>query len=230
MGAVRAIVDLLLPRYCKVCGRRLDTGEEHLCVPCLLGMPRMDYDPAEISPAERLLLTERPLVRAASYMMYEKESDYRRILYHLKYYGHPSVGSWMAETAARELARKGFFDGIGLIVPVPLSKRKRRRRGYNQCTYIAQGISRVTGLEIEENAVCRSSGGVRQAGLGKYQRWGNADGIFSVACPQRLEGCHILIVDDVLTTGATLCSMISAIAQAVPDIRVSVFTLALAVQ
>ena len=224
----RSLIDFVLPRYCKVCGRRLDTGETNLCISCYLSMPSLDYQPDSLSLAERILLTEKNVVRAASVIQYEKESDYRRILFHLKYWNHPEVGTWLARIGAERLAEKGFFDGVDSIVTVPLSARKRRKRGYNQCDYIAQGVAQVTGLPLIEGAVERGVEHQHQAGLGRYQRWNNAEGLFSVRNPELLRGHHILLIDDVMTTGATLCSLIGVINAAVPDIRITVFTLAIA--
>lgn len=227
-GLVRLLFEFVFPRYCKVCGRRLDPLEEELCITCYLGMPRLEYDMNKINLTERMLLTERSLVRAASIFQYSKESDYRNILFHLKYWHHPKVGQWLARIGAAELQDKGFFAGVDCIVPLPLTRRKEIRRGYNQSMHIAKGVCIVTGIPILKDAVVRKVNRSKQAGLGKYQRWNNAQGLFEVADADSLRGRHILIIDDVVTTGATLCSMIDTIEAAVPDIRVSVFTLALA--
>lgn len=227
-GLVRMLFEFVFPHYCKVCGRRLDPSEEELCISCYLGMPRLEYDMSSINLTERMLLTERSLVRAASVLQYSKESDYRNILFHLKYWHHPRVGRWMGYIGAKDLLQKGFFEGVDSIVPLPLTRWKELRRGYNQCMHIAKGVSKVTGLPILSDAVIRKVNSGKQAGLGKYQRWRNAEGLFEVVDAATLNGKHILIIDDVVTTGATLLSMIDTIEAVVPDIKVSVFTLALA--
>jgi len=227
-GIVRMFYEFVFPRYCKVCGCRLDPSEDQLCISCYLGMPRMEYDMFSINPTERLLLAEKSLVRAFSLFLYDKDSDYSNILFHLKYWRHPRVGRWLAQIGAKELQAKGFFEGVDCIVPLPLTYWKEIRRGYNQCVHIAKGVRKVTGLPILNNAVVRKVNRSKQAGLGKYQRWRNAQGLFQVADAAALQGKHILIIDDVITTGSTLCSLIDTIEAAIPDIKVSVFTLALA--
>ena len=202
--------------------------EEQLCVTCFLGMPRLEYRADVINRTERMLLTEKSLVRAASVLHYSKESDYRNILFHLKYWRHPQVGVWLARVGAQELIPQGFFEGIECIVPMPITYWKELRRGYNQSTFIAKGIHKATGIPIINNAVKCVKAHSKQAGLGKYQRWNNAQDLFQVFDIAALQGKHILIVDDVITTGATLCSMIDTIEAAVSDVKVSVFTLALA--
>ena len=203
-------------------------SEEQLCITCYLSLPRLDYNMSELNPTEKILLTEKCLVRAVSLFQYSKESEYRNILFHIKYWYHPKVAVWLAQIGAKELKEKGFFEGIDCIVPLPLTRRKEIQRGYNQCMYIAKGVRKETGLPILRDAVIRKVNSGKQAGLGKYQRWRNAQGLFEVADADALKGKHILIIDDVVTTGATLCSMIDTIEQSVPDIKVSVFTLALA--
>ena len=227
-GILRLLFEFIFPRYCKVCGRRLSTSEEHLCITCFLNAPWLDYSMNEINPAERILLTEKSLVRAASVMQYSRESDYRKILFHLKYWNHPKVGTWLARIGAVHLKEKGFFNGIDCIVPLPLTRIKEIRRGYNQCMYIANGICKVTGLPVITHAVKREKEHTHQAGLGKYQRWRNAQELFKVTNPSILHGKHILIIDDVVTTGATLCSLIDVMERSIPDLKVSVFTLAIA--
>ncbi len=227
-GLVRKLFEFVFPHYCKVCGHRLDPSEEQLCVTCFLGMPRLEYRAEILNVTEKLLLTEKSLVRAASVLHYSKESDYRNILFHLKYWRHPKVGVWLARIGAQELLSKGFFEGIDCIVPMPITYWKEIRRGYNQCSFIAKGIRKATGLPIANNAVKCVKAHSKQAGLGKYQRWNNAQNLFQVSDIAALQGKHILIVDDVVTTGATLCSLIDTIEATVPDIKVSVFTLALA--
>lgn len=227
-GLVRRLFEFVFPHYCMVCGRRLDPQEEQLCISCYLSMPRLDYDMDAINPTERLLLAERCLVRAASMFMYDKDSDYRNIFYHLKYWHHPRVGTWLARIGAMELKEKGFFEGVDCIVPMPITFWKELKRGYNQCTYIAKGIKQATGLPIINNAVKRINEHSKQAGLGKYQRWNNAQDLFEVTDPSLLSEKHVLILDDVITTGATLCSLIDVLEAVIPDLKVSVFTLAIA--
>lgn len=227
-GLVRMLLEFMFPHYCKVCGHRLDPSEDQLCITCFLGMPRLEYSMERLNPTEQMLITEKSLDRAVSLLQYNKESEYRNILFHLKYWHHPKVGTWLARLGAMELMEKGFFDGIDCIVPVPLTRRKEIRRGYNQCMFIAKGIRKVTGLPIIRNAIVRENEHSRQAGLGKYQRWGNAQDLFKVADPTLLQGKHALIIDDVITTGATLCSLIDVMEQSIPDLKVSVFTLAIA--
>ncbi len=217
--------ELLFPRYCKVCRRRLMHSEQHLCINCLLDLPRTHY---EQDPNNRLMqhFMEWPeVVRATAYFYYYKEGKYSHLIHHLKYYNHPEVGTYLGRLAATELKSSGFFDDIDLIIPVPLSKKKQRQRGYNQSDYIARGISEITGITMCADCIVRAIDTDTQTHKGRMERWKNTEGIFHVTKPESLKGKHVLLLDDVATTGATLHACITALLT-VPGIRISIFALA----
>lgn len=165
------------------------------------------------------------VIRATAYFYYHKEGRYSELIHHLKYYDHPETGIYLGRVAATELKKSDFFDGIDLIVPVPLSKKKKRKRGYNQCDYIAQGISEIIGVSTHSKCIERTADNDTQTHKGLHERWKNTEGIFRITNLDILTGKHILLVDDVATTGATLHACISALLT-VPNVRVSVFALA----
>ena len=200
-------------------------GEQHLCLGCLLELPRTHY---ERNPNNLLMqhFMEWPeVVRATAYFYYYKEGKYSSLIHHLKYYDHPEVGTYLGRLAANELHASGFFNDIDFIVAVPLSKKKLRQRGYNQCDYIARGISEITGIALCNNCIERVIDTDTQTHKGHSDRWKNTEGIFQTTNPEVLKDKHILIVDDVTTTGATLHACISALLT-IPCVRVSAFALA----
>ena len=168
------------------------------------------------------------VVRATAYFYYYKDGEYSKLIHHLKYLGHPKVGTYLGRLASNELRPSGFFDGIDLIIPVPLSKKKKKKRGYNQCDYIAQGISEVTGIAACTDCIERSIDTETQTRKGQIDRWKNTEGIFRIKNAEVLKGKHVLILDDVATTGATLHACISTLLT-IPGVRVSIFALAKAV-
>lgn len=165
--------------------------------------------------------------RATSFLFYTKGGDVRQLLYELKYHGNEEVGIVMGRTMASELLLTSFFEGIDLIVPVPLHRRKKRQRGYNQSECLAEGISLVTGIPVYVDALVRDRYTETQTRKGQYERWENVRNLFVCPSPGILEGKHVLLVDDVLTTGATIVSCADALHD-IPGLRVSVLTLALA--
>ena len=217
--------ELLFPRYCKVCRRRLAHNEQHLCVSCLLELPRTHYERTPNNLLMQHFMEWPEVVAATSYFYYDKEGRYSSLIHHLKYYDHPEVGTYLGRLAATELRASGFFEGIDLIIPVPLSKNKLRKRGYNQCDYIAQGISQIIGADLHTHCIERTVNTDTQTRKSRSERWKNTEKIFQVTHADALKGKHILLVDDVATTGATLHACTSAILK-VPNVRISVFTLA----
>lgn len=190
-------------------------------------MPRTNYHLRKDNPVERLFWGKMPLERATSYFFYHKGSDFRHILHQLKYGGRKDLGDVMGSFMAAELAPAGFFQDIDSIVPVPLHPRKQKLRGYNQSECIAHGISVVTGIPVDVSSVVRKKHTDTQTRKSTYERWENVDGIFGLRSPERFRGKHVLIVDDVLTTGSTITACADSF-KGVENIRISILTLAVA--
>lgn len=218
---------LIFPRQCAVCGKLLHEGEEVLCLKCNMDMPRTNYHRLKDNPVERMFWGKVPLERATSYFFYRKGGDYRRILHQLKYGGRKDYGEIMGRFMAAELMPTDFFQGVDVIVPVPLHPRKQQKRGYNQSEYIARGVSAVTGIGMDTSVVVRTKHTDTQTRKFTYERWENVEGIFLLHHPGQFTGKHILIIDDVLTTGATITACADAF-QAVEGVRISILTLAVA--
>ena len=225
MNWIKDLISLLFPRYCKVCRRRLMHSEQHLCVSCLLELPRTHYEQNPENVLMQHFMEWPEVVRATAYFHYYKEGRYSILIHHLKYYDHPEVGTFLGRLAATELRGSGFFDDIDLIIPVPLSKKKLRQRGYNQSDYIARGISEVTNIPLRTDCIVRTVDTDTQTHKSQDERWKSTKGIFQVTNPEALKGKHLLLIDDVTTTGATLHACTSALLT-LPSIRVSIFALA----
>lgn len=222
-----SFINLFFPRQCAVCGASLQEGEEAICLKCNIDMPRTGYHHQKDNPVERMLWGKIPLERATSYFFYHKGSDFRRVLHQLKYGGRKDLGEAMGRFMAAELLTSGFFREVDMIVPVPLHPRKQRMRGYNQSACIARGVAAVTGIQIDATSISRKKHTETQTHKSSYERWENVDGIFRLCHPERFVGKHVLIIDDVLTTGATITACADAF-QDVEGIRISILTLAVA--
>ena len=218
---------LLFPRRCAVCDTTLQDGEEALCFRCNINLPRTYYHLEKDNEVDKMFWGKIPLVRATSYIFYQKGGDFRRILHLLKYSGHKDLGNTVGRMMAADIGRSGFFEGIDVIVPVPLHPAKLRQRGYNQSECLAKGISEVTGIPVDTASVKRRVHTSTQTRKSVYERWENVHDIFYVADKAKFAGRHVLLVDDVLTTGATLTACADALAD-VENVRFSVLTLAVA--
>lgn len=224
---IHSFISLLFPRCCVVCGRVLVEGEEYLCTHCNIDMPRTHYETCPGNPVEQMFWGKIPVERATSYFFYNKGSDFRFILHQLKYHGCKELGEAMGRMMACELLRSGFFETIDCIIPVPLHEKKQQLRGYNQSEWIARGISAATGIPVNTTAVVREKDTETQTRKSMSERWENVSGIFVLLQPALFVKQHILIVDDVLTTGATTVTCASVFNE-VEGIRISVLTLAMA--
>ena len=176
---------------------------------------------------EKNLWGKLSIGKAAAYLHYSKGGDVSRLVYELKYYGNGRLGYFLGRCMAAELLPSGFFQGIDYIVPVPLHERKKRKRGYNQSEMLARGLSEVTGIPLFGNLIVRSRYTDTQTRKGSYDRWMNVKDVFECTSAKELENSHILVVDDVMTTGATIVACADALSH-VFGLRISVLTLALA--
>lgn len=167
-----------------------------------------------------------PIERASAFLLYAKGSPVRSLLFGLKYYGNDRLGHFLGRCMATELLSSGFFQGIDCIVPVPLHPRKQKRRGYNQSEVLAEGISAITGIPVFPHLLYRNQDTHTQTHKGGRERWASVGNVFGCKEPGLLEDKHVLLVDDVLTTGATMVACADALGQ-VPGLRISVLTLAL---
>lgn len=221
-----SLVGLVYPQLCEVCGTALIDGEETMCLQCLYDMPTCDIDNFDSNLIHIRLAGHAPVERAVAGFYYIRDNRFTRLIQAAKYDGRPRIAAWLARRMASGLLDKGFFNGIDTIVPVPLHFSKKWRRGYNQSDYIADAISEATAIPVSHALICRRSHST-QTRRNAFDRWQNARDIYSVDGDAPLANRHILLVDDVITTGATLLSCCDAIHRAAPSVRLSVLALAI---
>lgn len=220
------IRDFFFPRLCLSCGRKLLVGEEGLCISCFSSLPYTNLGNTPGNEMEKCFWGRFPIVRASSLFYYAKGGDVALILYAMKYHGRKTLCCKMGELMAGELLASGFFEGVDCLLPVPLYRARLRQRGYNQSELFASGISKVTGIPLVTDAIIRSRNNATQTHKSGYARWKNVEGLFQATVTAScLEGKHVLLVDDVLTTGATLIACADALFE-LKNIRISVLTLA----
>ena len=222
------LLDLISPRLCVVCGQRLTVSEETICSICNLHLPRTGFhqDPYENEMA-KLFWHQIPIERATALFYYVAHSETANIIYMLKYKNHPEIGEVMGRMTARELQTKGFFDGIDGIVPVPLARKRLRQRGYNQSMEIANGVSEITSLPIYNKVIRRNTFEGSQTNKGRWERNENVEKVFELIDSETVRGKHLLIVDDVVTTGATVIACAKELCKA-GNVKVSVLALGFA--
>ncbi len=220
-------LSLFFPRLCIACSAHLVRGEKVLCTECLLSMARTDFHLRRDNTLEQAFWGRCLVERAAAFSVYNRGSRIRKLIHALKYKGRKEIGNMLGELYGNILAESGFMEDIDMIVPVPLHPARQRLRGYNQCDYIAQGLSGATGIVVRTDIIRRAEKSGSQTKRGRYERWENVKGLFFVPDPEKIIGNHILVVDDVITTGSTMEACVSALLEA-GDVRVSVVALAAA--
>lgn len=222
-----AAADMAMPRTCPVCGKTLDGDERWICRKCLASLPRTRYEEVPFNTMEQHFAGQVPIERATAYFFYEKGSPYASILHDIKYHNTPSMGRWLTARAVNDMAGSRFFDGIDVVTAVPLHRSKLAQRGYNQSEYLARGIADALNIPYVEmlKAVRPHS---TQTHKGAMDRWLNIQGNYALRRESEVwAGKHILLVDDVVTTGATLIVCATALRE-IPNVTVSLFTLAAA--
>jgi ComF family protein len=222
-------LSLIFPRICQSCGEHLVRNELLICIACLADMPTTDYHIMRDNNLEKELWGRCYVERAAAMCYYRRESRMQNLIHRLKYHGVTDIGVYLGEYYGRLLKNSGFTDDIDSLIPVPLHPSKRLSRGFNQSSLICEGISQSTGLELIEGVLIRSSRSSTQTRRSRSERWENVEGIFEVSNSERIENKHILLVDDVVTTGSTVEACVNKLKE-YKGVRVSVAALATAVQ
>ena len=223
-----SLLRLFYPHYCAVCGARLQDNEEALCSECLSDLPRTPYLLSNGHLVERLFWGKFPLGRAAAFFYYRPGDSYAEVIHLLKYKGRSDLGCAMGRIMAKELTVQGFFEGVDVLIPVPLHEKRLKQRGYNQSERIAAGISEQTGIPVWPAAVRRVKYTETQTQKTAQERFENMKDVFKLnMSAAELQDKHVMLIDDVLTTSATL----TACADSMKDIKgitISILTLALA--
>ncbi len=221
------LLSIFFPAHCAACEKLLENREEFICVECRAKMPTTDYHLNYNNPmAERLRSIIPSIEGATSMFYYVHKGSWRHLIHNIKYHkmwrAAVRVGYWYG----CEMREAAHFQDIDCVVPIPLHRARRLSRGYNQSEMIAQGIAKALGVEVITHAVVRNRNNPSQVTQTHLERWSNVHELFGVKHPEQLAGRHILLVDDVFTTGATMISCAESILEAVPTVRISVATLA----
>lgn len=221
---IKDIANIIFPNTCHVCGRTLVEGESIMCLHCHMNLPRTGFHRSDFNTLHQRIGHKIPIEHAAAYFHYERDSDYASLIHSAKYRAMPHIARHIGAQYARELSAEHFFDSIDLIEPVPLSTLKLITRGYNQSEELAKGINRVTGIPIGHHLRARHH--TSQTRKDARQRWDNVSRIYHAkADPATPAPAHILIVDDIITTGATMAACIQALHRLWPGSRVSILTI-----
>lgn len=226
-SAATALSRLFYPHLCAGCHTELTGTEQVLCLHCLLALPLTGLHRHPHNKVYRNFIGRLPLERATAFTYFTKDGMMQHLLHQLKYKGRTGIGPYLGQLFATGLQADHWFEGIDLLAPVPLHRRKAQRRGFNQAALITRGMASASGLPVAEDVLIRVKDTGSQTRKSRPERLDNVDSVFVVKRPELVRGKHLLLVDDVLTTGATLEAAGLALLGA-GAARLSLATLALA--
>jgi ComF family protein len=204
VNPITDFIALFFPRCCLACSEALVKGEDILCTHCLAELPKTNYHLQAANAIEERLYGRINVKHAWAFLEFRKNGIVQHLLHELKYNNHPEVGVRIGMLYGKELSEQGFQKEFDLIVPVPLHRFKQRKRGYNQSSKFAEGLSLSLNIPWNESISIRKKSTSTQTRKSKLDRWENVKGVFGVDNVERILNKRILLVDDVITTGSTL--------------------------
>ncbi len=217
-----ALLDVFYPAVCQICKVDLNSSERHVCLSCTYDLPYIVQNEKELHKLEQLFWGRVNVKHVFSLLSYQKGNQTQELLHQLKYHKKVKLGVCFGEMLGSVIPAKERFD---VILPVPLHPKRERKRGYNQSDLIANGIAKRMEVPVIKKMLKRKTFNTSQTKFSKYDRWENVRQIFTVKNGKELEGKHVLLVDDVLTTGATIEACVLELLK-IKGCSVSVATLA----
>lgn len=211
---VAAFLDLLFPRYCLACHGRLVTGEETVCTACRHELPRTESHLRYNETLHLKMAGRAPIASLNAYLIFTKGGKVQQLLHALKYKGHQEIGELLGRWYGAELKEVGFAEKFDLILPVPLHKKKRSARGYNQSDCLAKGLSEGLGVAWSAAVLKKGKPTESQTRKTRLERLQNVQDVFFVEKRESVQDKRIALVDDIITTGATLEACVTVLLEA----------------
>ncbi len=228
MELLQNLIGLFYPKVCPACGSLLNKDEDVICLTCNFMMSKTAYESIADNPVARIFWGRIPFQFVSSSYFFAKGGRIQALIHELKYKSNREAGLFLGRQLAVDIQKAGLSDGVHFLVPVPLHPKKLRSRGYNQSDILAQGMAEVLQIPVVSDNLLRVIASSSQTRKTRDERWENVKNIFEVKQAKQFEGKHILLVDDVITTGSTIAACAEVLMQ-VPNIKLSVATAACAV-
>ncbi|MFN0274406.1 MAG: ComF family protein [Chitinophagales bacterium] len=223
------IAALVFPNLCLACEQPLGTGEKMICLTCQLTLPKTNYHLHHENPVEKHFWGRVHIEAATALYHYIKQTRVQHMIHQLKYKGRTDIGIHLGRLFGYQLQESDDFKNVDIITSVPLHKHKLDKRGYNQSDLLGEGLSETLQKPFDKNILVRNVFTQTQTRKSRSERWKNVDSIFSVPHPEKISGKHILLIDDVITTGSTLEACANEILK-ISGTKVSIAALAHATQ
>ena len=219
------LTEIFFPRICLACSRRLLEYEHVLCTFCEANLPKTHFENRKSNPVEILFWGRCDIESASAYYRYLKRGNVQNLIHNFKYKGYQEIGVYIGELYGKVLIKSNRFNTVNYIIPVPLHPKRFRTRGFNQSEIFAQGLSSSMNVKVNSTSLIRNTNTATQTRKSRWDRHKNVSSIFDINNPENIEGKHLLLVDDVITTGSTIEACINTLLQ-VKGVKVSVVAIA----
>lgn len=219
-----AVRQLFFPHICAGCAGDQLGEDSQICLRCLQELHPTQFTTYANNPVEKKFTGRIPIEKATAQFYFSKSSVLQQIIFNFKYGGNLLLGKQLGRSMGNSFVQSERFNGIDLLVPVPLAPQKQRKRGFNQSAILCHGISEITGWPVQETVVQRLTANTTQTRKDRVRRWENVEGIFGITSGESLQNKHVLLIDDVITTGATLEACAQALLT-ISGLKISIATL-----
>jgi ComF family protein len=226
---VSSVSHLFYPHVCRGCGTDLIEAQHLLCFHCLAALPLTHFAAHESNPVEKTFWGRIRVASAMSLLYFTPGSMVQHLIHQLKYDGQQKLAHYLGIMMGNEILRSGRFSNIDHIIPLPLYRTREKERGYNQSFLLATGIAEIINVPVMEKSMIRIQSSLTQTHKSRSERWQNVDGLFRLKSGYSPEGKNILLVDDVITTGATIDAC-GTVINKIPGTSLNIATLAYALQ
>lgn len=218
-------INLIYPRLCYGCETSLKKNEKILCTSCLHALPIADHHLEKDNLVEKIFYGRIPVENATSLLLFEKKGMVQKLIHNLKYRGHEEIGPFLGNWLGSELKDINDWQEVTMVIPVPLHKQKLKKRGYNQVAGFGQEMAQALNVPYRDNILLKVSATKTQSLKKRFARWGSIDETFVLQNVDALKDQHVLLVDDLVTTGATLEACAQKLLQT-PGMKISIATMA----
>lgn len=220
------LLNLFFPKVCYACTKMLGDNEQHICTVCRQELPVTNFHFEDSDVIKKILYGRVSLKHATALLHFSKQSKVQKLIHNLKYKGHETIGTVLGKWLGHELSQIKSYQSVDLVIPVPLHNSKLKSRGYNQVTKFAQEIAFALNAEYRDNVLIKTTASKTQVFKSRLNRWKNTEEKFSLNTKHDLESKHILLVDDIITTGATIEACANQFSD-IKNIKLSVATMAI---
>lgn len=222
-----SLLQIVFPHVCDGCGSDLVNIESRLCIRCLAQLPETNFEKHSLNPVEKTFWGRLPIINASAHLYFTKESLVQHLMHQVKYKGNKELGFQLGRIMGHALKSSNRFNHLDALIPLPLFPSKEKKRGYNQAAVLCEGIAEILSIPVLSNVITRPQHTETQTKKGRIERWKNIEGKFQLENPVLIKNKHLLLVDDVITTGATLEACGNELLKA-ENVRLSVAVLCVA--